>query len=102
MFESACAEAHVDMQAKYDSRNPAALKRLVGAGVQLRPFPRDMADAAFKASGQMYAELSAKNAKWNKIYTSFAKFRDDAIMWSRFSDGAFDNYMASTLGKKVN
>jgi TRAP-type mannitol/chloroaromatic compound transport system substrate-binding protein len=101
VFEAACAEAHVDMQAKYDARNPVALKRLVGAGVQLKPFPRDMADAAFKAAGQMYAELSAKNAKWNKIYSSYAKFRDDAILWSRFSDGAFDNYMASTLGRKA-
>ena len=101
IFEAACAEAHVDMQAKYDSRNPAALKRLVGAGVQLRPFPRDMADAAFKAAHELYAELSEKNPKWKKIYTSFAKFRDDAILWSRFSDGAFDNYMASTLNKKA-
>ena len=101
IFEAACAEAHTDMQAKYDSRNPAALKRLVGAGVQLRPFPRDMADAAFKAAHELYAELSEKNPKWKKIYTSFAKFRDDAILWSRFSDGAFDNYMASTINKKA-
>ena len=80
---------------------PAALKRLVGAGVQLRSFARDMADAAFKAAHQLYAELSEKNPKWKKIYTSFAKFRDDAILWSRFSDGAFDNYMASTINKKA-
>lgn len=63
-------------------------------------FPKDMADAAFKAASEMYVELSAKNAKWQKIYGSFSKFRDDAILWSRFSDGAFDNYMASTLGRK--
>jgi TRAP-type mannitol/chloroaromatic compound transport system substrate-binding protein len=40
IFDMACAEAHVDMQAKYDARNPQALKRLVAAGVQLRPFPK--------------------------------------------------------------
>lgn len=39
ILEAACAEAHLDMQAKYDSRNLAALKRLVGGGVQLRAFP---------------------------------------------------------------
>ena len=99
-FETACAEAHVDMQAKYDARNPAALKRLVAAGVQLKPFPKDMADAAFKAAEEIYADLSAKNPRWKKIYQPFAKFRDDAIMWSRFSDGAFDSYMASTLRRK--
>jgi len=100
IFEAACAEAHVDMQAKYDARNPAALKRLVGAGLQLKPFPKEVGDAAFKASNELFAELVAKNPKWAKIYNSFVKFRDDGILWSRFSDGAFDNYMATTLKKK--
>ena len=35
VLEQACSEAHVEMQGKYDVRNPAALKRLVGSGVQL-------------------------------------------------------------------
>ncbi len=100
IFEAACAEAHVDMQAKYDARNPAALKRLVGSGLQLKPFPKEVGDAAFKASNELFAELVAKNPKWAKIYNSFVKFRDDGILWSRFSDGAFDNYMATTLKKK--
>jgi len=95
IFEMACAEAHTDMQAKYDSRNPAALKRLVGAGVQLRPFPKDMGDAVYKAANEVYADLSAKNAKWKKIYTSYAKFRDDGVLWSRFSDGSYDSYLAA-------
>jgi len=29
---SIAAEAHITMQARYDARNPAALKQLVGAG----------------------------------------------------------------------
>jgi len=100
IFEAACAEAHVDMQAKYDARNPVALKRLVGSGLQLKPFPKEVGDAAFKASNELFSELVAKNPKWAKIYNSFVKFRDDGILWSRFSDGAFDNYMATTLKKK--
>ena len=58
---------------------PAALKRLVGVGVQLRPFARDMADAAFKAAYKLYAEVSEKNPKWKKIHSSFAKLCDGAI-----------------------
>ena len=100
IFEAACAEAHVDMQAKYDSRNPAALRRLVAGGVQLRPFPREMGDAAFAAAHEVFADLNAKNPRWKKIYASFAKFRDDSILWNRFADGAFDQYMATTLNKK--
>jgi TRAP-type mannitol/chloroaromatic compound transport system substrate-binding protein len=93
IFEMACSDAHVDMQAKYDSRNPTALKRLVGQGVQVRPFPRDVSVAAWKATQELTAELSEKNAKWKKIYEQFAKYRDDQILWSRFAEGAYDNTM---------
>ena len=96
IFEAACAEAHVDMQAKYDSRNPAALKRLVAGGAQLRGFPRPVAEAAWKSSNEIYADLSDKNPKWKKIYDSYSKFRDDAILWFRFAEGGFDSFMAST------
>src|SRR5689334_1706707 len=37
-FEVACAAADTNMIAKYDARNPAALKRLVAGGTQLKPF----------------------------------------------------------------
>src|SRR3954454_3354891 len=39
IFSTAAAMAHAEMQARYDARNPAAIKRLVQAGAQLRPFP---------------------------------------------------------------
>jgi TRAP-type mannitol/chloroaromatic compound transport system substrate-binding protein len=95
VFEAACAEAHVGMQAKYDYRNPAALKRLVAGGTQLRPFPREMGDAAFKAANELYAELSSKNARWKRIYEDFARHRDDMNLWFRFAEGSFENYMNS-------
>ena len=95
ILEAACFEAHVEMQAKYDSRNPAALKRLVASGAQLRAFPRPVGEAAWKASNEIYAELSSKNPKWKKVYESYAKFRDDSILWFRFAEGSFDSFMAS-------
>ncbi len=42
IVEAAATYAHVDMQAKYDARNPAALKTLVGSGAKLFRFPRDI------------------------------------------------------------
>ena len=48
------------MQAKYDARNPAALKQLVGGGTKLFRFPKDVMDAAFKEAMALYSELSAK------------------------------------------
>lgn len=95
IFELACAEAHVDMQAKYDARNPAALKRLVGAGVKLRQFPKSMVDKAHKVSVEAYRDLSAKNEAWRKIFASYDKFHKDSTLWSRFSDAAYENSIAS-------
>src|SRR5690606_1529532 len=37
-LEAACAAANITMPAKYDAENPAALRRLVAGGTQLRPF----------------------------------------------------------------
>src|SRR3546814_8649104 len=60
-LETASAEAIVWMLGKYDSQNPAALKRLLGGGTQLRPFPKPVMDAAYDAANELYAEISAKN-----------------------------------------
>jgi TRAP-type mannitol/chloroaromatic compound transport system substrate-binding protein len=40
VLEAACAEANLWMIGKYDADNPAALRRLVAAGTQLRPYSR--------------------------------------------------------------
>ena len=93
LIDVASAAAHVDMQAKYDARNPAALKQLVGAGARLRPFPAEVMNAAFKQSMQLYAELSASNPAWAKVYADYARFRGDQNLWFRFTEATFDRFM---------
>ena len=93
MVELASAAAHVDMQAKYDARNPAALKQLVAAGARLRPFPADVMNAAFKDSIKLYAELSDINPAWAKVYADYARFRGDQNLWFRFTEATFDRFM---------
>ena len=95
IVESAAAYAHVDMQAKYDYKNPAALKTLASQGTKLRPFPKDVMLAAFKSSQQIYSDLSASNPAWKKIYTDYAGYRRDANLWFRFTEATFDNFMQS-------
>lgn len=90
---NAAAYAHVDMQAKYDARNPGALKQLVGGGTKLRPFPNDVLVAAFKAAEETYAELNEKNEDWKKIYADYAKFRAESNLWFRFTEAKFDSFM---------
>jgi TRAP-type mannitol/chloroaromatic compound transport system substrate-binding protein len=92
---TAATHAATEMQAKYDARNPAALKRLVGSGTKLMRFPKDVMDAAFKESMALYSELSSTNPAWKKIYDDYAAFRRDANLWFRFAEAGFDDFMQS-------
>ena len=93
MIETAASQAHVEMQARYDARNPAALKQLVAAKTKLVQFPKPVLDAAFKAAMDIYGELNEKNPAWRKVYTDYAKFRADQNMWFRFTEATYDRYM---------
>jgi len=93
IVEAAAAYAHVDMQAKYDALNPTALKQLFAAKTKLVPFPKDVMDASFKASMQIYDELSASNPNWKKVYTDYRNFQRDQNLWFRFTEARFDSFM---------
>jgi TRAP-type mannitol/chloroaromatic compound transport system substrate-binding protein len=93
IVEAATAIAHNDMQAKYDARNPPALRQLVQGGTKLFRFPKDVMDAAFKESMAIYSELSAKNPNWKKVYEDYSAFRRDQNLWFRFAEASFDDFM---------
>jgi len=95
IVESAASYAHTEMQARYDARNPAALKRLVAGGAKVLPFPKDVMDEAFKHSMALYDELNTKNPKWKKVYEDYSAFRKDQNLWFRFTEAQFDRYMQS-------
>ena len=95
MIDAASLAAHVDMQAKYDARNPTALKQLVAAKTKVLPFPKSVLDASFAAAMDVYAELDAKNPDWKKIYGDYRAFLKDQILWFRFNEARFDSYMQS-------
>jgi TRAP-type mannitol/chloroaromatic compound transport system substrate-binding protein len=93
IIEAAASFAHVEMQARYDSRNPEALRQLVAGGTKLFRFPKDVMEAAFKAAMEVYSELSAANPAWKKVYEDYAKFRADQNLWFRFAEAGFDSFM---------
>ena len=93
ILEAACWEANTWMVAKYDAVNPAALKRLVGGGTILKPFPKDLMVAAYKASLEVYDELSQKSPAFKKIYQSMVDFRKDELLWFRVAEEGFDSFM---------
>ncbi|MDE2002303.1 MAG: TRAP transporter substrate-binding protein DctP, partial [Betaproteobacteria bacterium] len=93
ILESACTGALVDMQAKYDALNPAALKRLIAAGVQLRPFSNEILAACYKASKEVYDDIATKNAKFRKVYEPWKAFLAEEISWFQVAENRFDNFM---------
>ena len=92
LLTAACGYANVDMQAKYDARNPAALRRLVSGGAQLRPFPQEILEASYKASNDLYDELSAKNPEWKKVYEPYRAFRSEEYLWFQVAEYTYDNF----------
>jgi TRAP-type mannitol/chloroaromatic compound transport system substrate-binding protein len=95
IVECAAANAHTTMQAMYDARNPAALKRLVAGGAKVLPFPKSVMDEAFKQSMALYSDLNNSNPHWKKIYSDYSAFRKDQNLWFRFTEAQFDRYMQS-------
>jgi TRAP-type mannitol/chloroaromatic compound transport system substrate-binding protein len=93
IVQSASHVANTLMQAKYDAENPAALKRLVAGGAQLRPFSQPILDASLKAANEVYLETSARNADFKKVYDAFLPFRNDEYLWWQVAEYGFDTYM---------
>ena len=91
-IEVACGEANADMLARYDHLNPQALRRLVVAGAQLRFWPRDIMQAAWKEAHALYEEMGAKNPRFGKIWASYKAYRDEEYQWFRVAESSFDNF----------
>jgi len=94
-LEVACAEANINMVARYDARNTEALRKLVSGGAQLRAFPTPVMEACYKVAQDLYADLSAKNPEFKKIYEAWSRFRDDQYLWFRVAENTFDNFVYS-------
>jgi TRAP-type mannitol/chloroaromatic compound transport system substrate-binding protein len=93
ILTSAAAHVNVDMQAKYDARNPQALKRLLQAGAQLRPFPNEVMDASYKAANELYAEISKENEWFKKMHDAVMAFRNDEYAWWQVAELGYDAFM---------
>jgi TRAP-type mannitol/chloroaromatic compound transport system substrate-binding protein len=90
---NAAAYANTWMQARYDVLNPQALRRLVAQKVNLRPFSNEILDASFKATNELWAEISAKNADFKKYIDMMQAFRNESYLWWQVAEYGFDSYM---------
>ncbi|HEV7873975.1 MAG TPA: ABC transporter substrate-binding protein [Enterovirga sp.] len=96
---TAAAHANLTMTAKYDARNPGALRRLAGTGTQFRLFSQDIMEAGYRASTELFEEISAKNPDFRTIWDSIRAFRGEEYLWFQFAEYPFDNFMIRARAK---
>lgn len=99
LIEAACSDTLVRCVAKYDVGNPEAILRLVAEGAQLRPFPNDVLEAAFKEAFAYYDQMAASNANFKKFYDSYLPYWKRAHTWFRVAELPFDAFTSAQAAK---
>jgi TRAP-type mannitol/chloroaromatic compound transport system substrate-binding protein len=96
VMTAAASHAGVEMTARYDARNPQALRKLIAGGAQLRPFPMPVMEACLKAANEVYAEVTAGNAEFKRVYDAMVAFRNEEYLWWQVAEFAYDSFMIRT------
>ena len=97
-LEAACVQASVEMLAKYDTYNVAALKRLVASGVKLGFWPKTVMDAMRVATREVI-EAESSNELFRKVYGQWKSYLDDQLLWGSINDGAAAQVLLSSRRK---
>lgn len=74
--------------AKYDAQDRRHSRSFPAqADTQFREFPLAVLDACYNAARKVYADMTAKNAKFKKIYDNYTAFQKDVVQWFQFAEG---------------
>jgi TRAP-type mannitol/chloroaromatic compound transport system substrate-binding protein len=100
ILNAACTEGWHWMAARYDVLNPAAMRRLLAGGTQLRGFPRDVLTASYKAAQDFYGEVGAGNARFKAIHAKWDAFRIEQTQWLRVAEDSLGNFLAAATAQR--
>ena len=92
-LEQAAHYANNWMIAKYDSANPAALRRLIANGTKLHGFSPPIMEACFKAAKELHSEIAATNPSFKKVYESMTDFTTNGYQWFQVAELGYDSFM---------
>ena len=98
-IRTAASVANEHMLNLYDLRNAQAIRRLVAQGAQLKPFSREIMDAAYKTTFELYDELARENPNWKRIYEPWTAFRNESTLWFRVAEQSYYTYVYGQLAK---
>ena len=95
IVETASTYAHVVTQAKYDVKNPGALKQLVGARGQVAALPGGRDVRSVQAVDGPVRRALAQEPALEEGLRGLPEFRSDQNLWFRFTEATFDRFMQS-------
>jgi TRAP-type mannitol/chloroaromatic compound transport system substrate-binding protein len=93
IIAGAAAYVNSEQTARYDARNPAALRRLLAGGAELRPFSQPIMEACLKASNEVNAETAARSQDFKRVLESMQAFRNEEYFWWQVAEYSYDTFM---------
>ena len=100
VLEVACAEAYFWSVGRYDVLNWQGVRKLVASGTQLRPWPREVLTAMYRAAQELYAELGAQNPRVKRIWEQWDKHRLEQIQWFRVAEDSMASFLAAATNPR--
>ena len=94
-IKTAAFEANTVMQAMYESRNGAALQRMVDGGTQLRQYSEEILTAAEEATYALYDEFAAADPDFKSIYEQWRAYRTQVYRWNAINEAPFTSFVYS-------
>ena len=94
ILTTASAMTNQWMLAKYDDLNPVALQKLLKEGqAKFQAFSPEIMQASLKAALEVYAEVSARNADFKKVWNEMLAYRNSQYLWWRVAEYTYDDFM---------
>ena len=93
VFKTATYEANINMLAKYDALNGAALQSLVDSGTELIPYSDEILQAAATATTELFEENASGDATFKEVYDSWQTFRDQVQGWNQVNELSFSQFV---------
>jgi TRAP-type mannitol/chloroaromatic compound transport system substrate-binding protein len=97
VLENAAAYANQWCLAKYDTANPAALRRLIAGGTKLGTFSQPIMEACYKAAMELHGEIAKENASFKKVNDSMMEFTKNAYQWFSVAELNYDVFMTNHM-----
>ncbi|MGB3296594.1 MAG: TRAP transporter substrate-binding protein [Phormidesmis sp.] len=92
IFKTATYEANINMLAKYDALNGAALQSLVEKGTELTPYSDEILTAAAAASTDFLEDNAGKDGTFKEVYEGWKQFRDSVQSWNKVNELSFSQF----------